>query len=353
MAITPIDRTLRLLTLLAARLLTPLFPPLPSRLTLQRSGRQTVVGLDGPVAISRDRLGIPTIHARAASDLFFGFGYAMAQDRLWQMDLYRRLARGQLAEILGDRPLGVRPGARLQPASVVQLDSLHRALGFVRVAHASYGIISPEARSVLERYAAGVNAVVALMQEARCLPPEFYLLGYEPEPWRPQDSLAVGRFIAWMLCFAARAELVLGAFATRPDLFPLLPMTPEGEPVIVAGEGLGGGIGGSNSWVVGPGRTQSGHPLLCNDPHLPMGLPCLFCQVSLRGAGYHVGGATVPGIPTIIIGANAKVAWGVTSAMPDDADVYRETLHPSDPHLYAFQGGVAPPEGGGGGNPGA
>src|SRR3972149_1301232 len=229
MAITPIDRTLRLLTLLAARLLTPLFPPLPSRLTLQRSGRQTgvgldgpvavsrpppalpppspplpprltlqrsgrqtVVGLDGPVAISRDRLGIPTIHARAASDLFFGFGYAMAQDRLWQMDLYRRLARGQLAEILGDRPLGVRPGARLQPASVVQLDSLHRALGFVRVAHASYGIISPEARSVLERYAAGVNAVVALMQEARCLPPEFYLLGYEPEPWRPQDSLAGG-----------------------------------------------------------------------------------------------------------------------------------------------------------------
>ena len=339
MAITPIDRTFRLLTLLVARLLTPLFPPLPSRLTLKRNGRQTVVGLDGPVTISRDHLGIPTIHAQADSDLFFGFGYAMAQDRLWQMDLYRRLARGQLAEILGDRPLAGRPGARLQPASVVQLDSLHRALGFVRVAHASHGIISSEARSVLERYAAGVNAVVALMQEARCLPPEFYLLGYEPEPWRPQDSLAVGRFIAWMLCFAARAELVLGALATRPDLFPLLPMYPEGEPVIVAGGGfLGGGVGGSNSWVVGPGRTQSGHPLLCNDPHLPMGLPCLFCQVTLRGTGYHVGGATVPGIPTIIIGANAKIAWGVTSAMPDDADVYRETLHPSDPHLYAFEG---------------
>ncbi|MGH7424597.1 MAG: penicillin acylase family protein, partial [Candidatus Methylomirabilales bacterium] len=83
MAITPIDRTLRLLTLLAARLLTPLFPPLPSHLTLKRSGRQAVVGLDGPVTISRDRLGIPTIHAQDTADLFFGFGYAMAQDRLW------------------------------------------------------------------------------------------------------------------------------------------------------------------------------------------------------------------------------------------------------------------------------
>src|SRR3970040_1318342 len=230
LSITPLHRTLRLLTLLAARLLTPLFPPLPSRLTLQRSGRQTVVGLDGPVAISRDRLGIPTLHSRAASDLFFGFGYAMAQDRVWRMDLYRRLARGQLAEILGDRPLGVRPGARLQPASVVQLDSLHRALGFVCVAHASYGIISPEARSVLERYAAGVNAVVALMQEARCLPPEFYLLGYEPELWRAQDSLAVGRFIAWMLCFAARAELVVALMQEArclPPEFYLLGYEPE------------------------------------------------------------------------------------------------------------------------------
>src|SRR3990172_12077074 len=100
------------------------------------------------MTITRDRLGIPTIHAQDAADLFFGFGYAMAQDRLWQMDLYRRLTRGQLAEILGDRTLGGRPGARLQPASVVQLDSLHRALGFVLVAHPSYDIISPEARSL-------------------------------------------------------------------------------------------------------------------------------------------------------------------------------------------------------------
>jgi penicillin amidase len=338
MAITPIDRYLRLLTLLATRLLTPLFPTLRSRLILNRSGRQAVAGLEGRVTICRDRLGIPTIRADAPSDLFFGFGYAIAQDRLWQMDLYRRLAGGRLAEILGDRPLTAKPGARLEPASVVQLDGVHRALGFSRVARTSQELLSRDARGALEQYAAGVNAAIGAMQEQGWLPLEFYLLGYEPEPWCPEDSLAIGRFIAWMLCLAARAELVLGALASQPDLVPLLPTYPEEEPVIVPGGLMGDGGGGSNSWVVGPGRTESGHPLLCNDPHLPMGLPCLFYQVALRGAGYHVSGATMPGIPAIVTGASAEAAWGITSAMPDDADWYRETLHPSDPQLYLFEG---------------
>lgn len=336
---TPIDRYFRLLTLLAARLVTPLFPALPARFTLKRSGRQAVAGIEGGVTISRDPLGIPTIRTQAPSDLFFGFGYAIAQDRLWQMDLYRRLAGGRLAEILGDRPVAVKPGGRLEPASVVQLDCLHRALGLVRGAQASQELLSHEARMALECYAAGVNAAISAMQQERCLPLEFYLLGYEPEPWRAQDSLAIGRFIAWMLCLAARAELVLGALLSHPDLSLLLPVYPQGEPVIVQGAGsLGGGGGGSNSWVGGPGRTRSGHAILCNDPHLPMGLPCLFYQVTLRGGGYHVSGATMPGIPAIVIGANADVAWGITSAMPDDADLYRETLHPSDPDLYGFEG---------------
>ena len=336
---TPIDRYFRLLALLTARLLTPLFPALPARLALKRSGQETVAGIEGPLTICRDRLGIPTIRAQTPSDLFFGFGYAITQDRLWQMDLYRRLAGGRLAEILGDRPLAVKPGAGLDPPSVVQLDCLHRALGLARAGHASQEIMSHEARSASERYAAGVNAAIATMRQERCLPVEFYMLGYEPESWSPQDSLAIGRLIAWMLCFAARAELVLGAMASHPDLSALLPAYPVGEPVIVQGEGLlGGEGGGSNSWVVGPDRTRSGHPLLCNDPHLPMGLPGMFYQVALRGAGYHVSGATMPGLPAILIGANADVSWGITSVMPDDADLYRETLHPSDPNLYAFKG---------------
>ncbi|MFQ5848385.1 MAG: penicillin acylase family protein [Candidatus Methylomirabilales bacterium] len=335
----PIDRYGRLLTLLAARLVAPLFPTLPARLALKRSGREVVAGLEGPVTICRDRLGVPTIRARASADLFFGFGYAIAQDRLWQMDLYRRLAGGRLAEILGDRPLGGKPGARVEPASVVQLDCLHRALGLRRGGHASHEILSHEARGALEQYAAGVNAVMRTMQQERCLPLEFFLLGYEPEPWRPQDSLAIGRLIGWMLCLAARAELVLGTLASQPDLSPLLPVYPAGEPIIVPGGGaLGGGGGGSNSWVVGPGRTRSGSPMLCNDPHLPMGLPPLFYQIALRGGAYQVTGATMPGTPAVVIGVNADVAWGITSAMPDDADFYRETLHPSDPNLYACDG---------------
>lgn len=337
---TSIDRYSRILALLGSRLLGPLFPQIRYRLGLKRRGRESVAGIDGTVSISRNHLGIPTIRARATSDLFFGFGYAFAQDRFWQMDLYRRLAGGRLAEIFGDRPLAVRAGARLEPSSVVQLDCLHRALGFSRVAQASLEILSHEARAAIESYTAGVNAAVAAMQEQRSLPVECYLIGYEPEPWAPQDSLAIGRFIAWMLCLAARAELVLGSLASHPDLSSLLPTSPAGEPVIVSGGGfLDGGWAGSNSWVVGPGRTQSGHPLLCNDPHLLMGLPCLFYQVALRGAGYHVSGATMPAIPGVVVGTNADVAWGMTSAMPDDADIYQETLHPSDPHLTAFEGG--------------
>ena len=336
---TSFDRTIRLLSLLPLRLLAPVFPALQSRLALRRHGRQAVTGIEGSVTILRDPLGVPTIRARAPADLFFGFGYAIAQDRLWQMDLYRRVAGGRLAEILGDRPLPVKPGVRFDPASTVALDGLHRALGFVRAAEASAAVLSADARGTLERYADGVNAAMAAMQEGRCLPPEFYLLGYEPKPWTLQDSLAIGRLIAWMLCLAARAELVFGACAGHPELFPLLPAYPETGLVIVpAGSLLAGGGGGSNSWVVGPRRTRSGRPLLCNDPHLPMGLPCLFYQISLRGGGYHVSGATMPGIPAVIIGANADIAWGITSAMPDDADFYLESLHPSDPHLYAVRG---------------
>lgn len=337
---TSIGRYSRLFALLGARVFGSLFPQMRDRLGLKRSGRESVAGIEDTVTIARNHLGIPTIHARATSDLFFGFGYTFAQDRLWQMDLYRRLAGGKLAEIFGDRPLAGRAGAGLEPSSVVQLDCLHRALGFSRVAHASLEILSHESRAILERYTAGVNAAVTVMLENRSLPVEFYLLGYEPEPWAPQDSLAIGRFIAWMLCLAARAELVLGPLASRPDLSSLLPASAAGEPVIVSKGGfLEGGWAGSNSWVVGPGRTQSGHPVLCNDPHLFMGLPCLFYQVSLRGAEYHVSGATMPAIPGLVVGTNADVAWGMTSAMPDDADIYLETLHPSDPQLTAFEGG--------------
>jgi penicillin G amidase len=337
--VTAIHRYRRLLILLAARLGSSLFPGLPLRLGLKRRGRETVGGIEASLSIIRDPLGIPTIHARSPADLFFGFGYAITQDRLWQMDLYRRTAAGRLSEVLGNRPLGVKPGSPLDAGSTVELDCLHRALGFFRAAQASRDILSLEATGALDRYTAGVNAALAAMQEAGCLPPEFYLLGYEPEPWTSQDSLAIGRLIAWMLCLAARAEMVLGALAGHPDLFPLLPVYPANAPVIVEGGSLPDvGGGGSNSWVVGPNRTRSGHPLLCNDPHLPMGLPGIFYQVRLQGGGFQVSGVTMPGLPGIVIGANADIAWGITSAMPDDADVYRESIHASNPHLYEVQG---------------
>ena len=336
---THTGRYLRLLTALAVRFLSPVIPSLPARIGPKRRGREEISGITGPVTIARDRRGIPFIQAEAPYDLFFGFGFAIAQDRLWQMDLYRRVANGRLAEILGDRSLPVKPGASLQPTSVVYLDALHRALGFSRVAAPSREILSSGAKEALEGYTAGVNAAIVAMGRRGSFPLEFSLLGYEPEPWRPEDSLAIGRLIAWMLSLAPKVELTLGTFLGHPALQSLLPTSPpEGPFIVTSGMPLGGGGGGSNSWVVGGGRTKSGKPLLCNDPHLPMGLPCLFYQVGLMGGGYHTAGATMPGVPAVVVGMNADVAWGMSSAMPDDADIYREELHPTDPTLYAFRG---------------
>jgi len=336
---TNTGRYLRLLTALAVRFLSPVLPSLPALLGPKRQGREAIVGITGPVTIARDRRGIPFIRAEAPHDLFFGLGYAMAQDRLWQMDLYRRVAHGRLAEILGDHSLPVKPGAPLQPTSMAHLDTLHRALGFTRVAAQSREILSSEAKEALEGYTAGVNAAIVALGRRGAFPLEFSLLGYDPEPWRPQDSLAIGRLIGWMLSFAPKVELTLGAFLGHSALEPLLPASPsEGPFIVTPGMPLGGAGGGSNSWVVGGGRTRHGKPLLCNDPHLPMGLPCLFYQVGLMGGGYDTVGATMPGIPAIAVGMNADAAWGMSSAMPDDADIYREELHPTDPTRYAFRG---------------
>ncbi len=303
---TSAGRYLRLFTALAVRLLSPVAPSLSARIGLKRRGREELSGITGPVTIARDRRGIPSIQAKVPHDLFFGFGYAIAQDRLWQMDLYRRVAHGRLAEVLGDRSLPVRPGAPLQPTSMVHLDALHRGLGFTRVAAASLAILSSEAQEALEGYTAGVNAAIAAMERRGAFPLEFSLLGYEPEPWRPHDSLAIGRLIAWMLSFAPKVELTLGSFLGHPALESLLPASPpEGPFIITSGMPIGGVGGGSNGWVVGGRRTRSGKPLLCNDPHLPMGLPCLFYQVGLRGGGYDTRGVTMPGIPAVVIGMNA------------------------------------------------
>jgi penicillin amidase len=297
-------------------------------------------GLDGEVGIRRDDAGMPHVFAGTLADLGFGQGYAVAQDRLWQMDSLRHLAGGRLAELLGDRPV---PGATpfLPGASLLAVDELYRRLRLYPVAAEEQSLLGAEARSVLEGFTAGVNHRIGQLRPG-ALPPEHLLLGVEPAPWTVEDSIAVGRLIAWLLspCFSAKP--VLAALGADPALRAFLPpdldtatcILGNGPPDGAAGLdhlaraalGLSGTGVGSNSWVVAGSRTASGKPLLCNDPHLPLGLPGFWHPIALCGPEHRVIGGSMPGIPMVLIGRNDHLAWGFTAVMADDGDYYRETM---------------------------
>lgn len=303
-----------------------------------------VRGLSCGVSVCRDRFGIPRIYAEEPRDLFFGLGYATAQDRLWQMDLNRRLAFGRLSELFGDTPASVRGmPSLLRCLRLPELDLFWRALGFERVVREELKLLSPQAREVLEGFKDGVNAWMTSAFEEGTLPLEFALLGYLPDPWRAEDSLAIGKLIGWFLSLSFQADLALGLLMGEPALRRLLPTYPEEGPSVVEGRGFspgsfffGSGPGlGSNSFVVAGSRTTTGKPLLANDPHLFLTLPTFWYPVYLEGAGYHLAGGTTPGVPAVIVGTNGSIAWGMTNAMVDDADFYLETLQELD--LYRFK----------------
>jgi penicillin amidase len=303
-----------------------------------------LVGLGADAAIRRDEHGIPHLSASARPDLFFAQGFAAAEDRLWQMDFLRRAAAGRLAEILGDPPVGGRGmPAPLAHLSLARLDLFYRALGMQRVGERCVALAGPAARAALEAYAAGVNAARALMLDGARLPCEFALLGYRPEPWAPADCLGIGRFLGFLLSLAWQADLVMELLRARPVLRRFQPRYPAAGPNIVedragpaprprpeprgaALDGLFGPGAGSNCWAVAGERSATGKPLLANDPHLPVGLPPFLSQVSLAGAGLDVIGATVPGLPGVLVGFNGFAAWGLTNAMIDDVDYYAERL---------------------------
>jgi penicillin amidase len=205
-------------------------------------------------------------------------------------------------------------------------------------------LLSPDGKVVTEGFAAGVNAWVDRSRD-RDLPPEFVLSGIRPEPWTPEDSFAVGKLIGWLLSLAFPAKPILASLAADPDLRPMLPPDLSGGHCVVGENrwpspadldllarqalGLAGPGMGSNSWVVSGRRTASGKPLLCNDPHLSFGLPALWYPIGLHGPDHRVIGATMPGIPVVLIGRNDHLAWGFTAVMADDGDYYRETLDES------------------------
>ena len=291
------------------------------------------------VEIQRDASGMPHIHAEAESDLFVGYGYAMAQDRLFQMDYLRRQALGRLSEVLGPE--------------AYDYDLLARTVGLHRIAEEETARLPAETAARYEAFASGVNAFIEACQD---LPPiEFDLLDYRPEPWRPLDSIALLGEFRWYLTgrfpVIAVPELAKRALGEGPLYRAFLTAEAIDETILHPGEyvsarrGAGepplGGIDdgtGSNNWVIGPGRSVSGGALLASDPHIAFGAPNCWYQAHLVGGRFNVAGAGYAGAPGILIGRNRRVAWGITNNISSQRDLYQERTDPAHPGAFLYDG---------------
>jgi len=327
-----------------------------TQLVLPRTdGTLTLPGLRAELRIERDANGIPTIRAGGVEDAMFGLGFVHAQDRLWQLETHRRIASGRLAEAFG--------------SAAVSSDKFLRALGVRRAADAQWGQVKGESRAALVAYTAGINAYLA--KEMRARPPEFMLLGVTPEEWDPADSMAWIIMMAYDLGANWANELLRMRLAMKLPLArinELMPPYPGDAPPETAdytnllrdwkvAEGIGeerlaalqeiaprSGIEGigSNNWAVHGSRTDSGLPLLANDPHLKLTSPALWYFARIEAPGFKVAGATMPGLPGVVLGQNERVAWGFTNTSPDVQDLYLERIKPDDPTQYQTPEGWAP-----------
>ncbi|HEY1373518.1 MAG TPA: penicillin acylase family protein [Candidatus Binatia bacterium] len=318
-------------------------------------GEISLSGLKADVKISWGPHGVPHVKAETLADLFFTQGYLHAQERLWQMELNRRALCGRAAEIFGDRRLPGDLSAHLRGRTLADLDYFLRLLGMRRAAIASLQLLSGDELAVLESYSAGINRYIET--HLKSLPVEFRLLRFEPEPWRPEDTLTLGKGFAFFLSTSLLTRLSWIALAARlqdtpKKLASLLPRYPAGAPSItraVTGEAdellrfvsgtfdiYGPAAGqGSNSWVVAPQRSATRSAILCNDPHLKLDLPSTWYLMHLAaGSDFEAWGGTIPGMPCVHIGRNRRIAWGVTAGLCDDADLYREQLDPNNPVFY-------------------
>jgi penicillin amidase len=330
-----------------------------------------IKGLKQRATVARDERGIPYVDATNDEDLYFAQGYATAADRLWEMDLFRRTARGELAEILGAGPKNF----------VLDQDKLHRTYGFAQAAEAEVAQASPKSRAVLEAYARGVNAYAASL-DAKSLPPEFQILQYSFRPWTPADSFIIAKIFFEALSDTWRLDLMRQALVSLPSekRNGLLPETSPLDVLVVGKDAQGSakssslklkmaksaqidalsrqalnelahnqavaaaaldrigfyvdGLAASNNWVVNGNHTVSGKPLLANDPHLPPTAPSIWHMVHLNAPGIHVAGITAPGVPGVIIGHNDRIAWGFTNVGPDVQDLYVEKFDPANPKRY-------------------
>jgi penicillin amidase len=312
----------------------------------QTDGRIVVAGAKAEITIERDADGVPLITALDDEDAAFGLGFVHAQERLFQMELQRRYGAGRLAEIFGPQ--------------AVATDRQMRMLGLYRAAEAEIPFLSPEMNRALDAYAAGVNAFLKSRRGA--LPPEFLLLGFAPEAWRPADSLLWGKLMAVQLGGNYRGELLRARMArtiSAADLAFLYPEYPKDAPTTLAEmipiyrrlaldplyEALPAIVGphyASNNWVVDAKHSASGKPLLANDPHLAFGAPGFWYLARLKTPQHQIAGGTAAGVPLVVIGHNERIAWGMTTTTSDVEDLFVEKIDPADPGRYLTPQGSMP-----------
>ncbi|MGH9841439.1 MAG: penicillin acylase family protein [Blastocatellia bacterium] len=308
----------------------------------QTDGTLKLQGLQKPVKVLRDEWGIAHIYAGTQADLFFAQGFVAAQDRLWQMDLWRRIGEGRLAEVLGEK--------------AVERDRFARLLRYRGDLKAEYESYAPDAKPIIEAFVRGVNAFIEVSKDK--LPIEFELAGYRPEPWTPEVCLT--RMAGYVMTRNASSEIVRAGLAREfgkefvdewieadpPRKIEIPPgLDLEGiEPKILAAATLAGSpvnfnpSDGSNNWVIDGTMSATGKPLLANDPHRTIALPSLRYLVHLAGPGWNVIGAGEPSLPGVAAGHNERVGFGFTIVGIDQQDLYVEEINPSNPNEYRWQG---------------
>lgn len=320
----------------------------------------SIAGLKESVTVRRDGRGIPYIEAKNDADLFFAQGYVTAQDRLWQMDLFRRVARGETAEIFGKVAL--------------EEDRRWRKLGFAQIVEEGWKTSKPEIRAAMENYARGVNAYLATLDD-KSLPVEFQILQFRPREWKPTDSVIVGAIFADALSTTWQQDLLKASLQSLPKEKLEMMFEPSAQDdVLLFGkdnekvkgksknekivksaisensaitetldfiaraeeirknslEKIGfyaENLAASNNWVISGKRTLEGKPILANDPHLRPSQPPIWYMVHLHSPNVKVAGVTSAGVPGVLLGHNEYFAWGATNVGPDVQDLYLETFN--------------------------
>jgi penicillin G amidase len=305
-------------------------------------GRIKLEGLQKPVRVLRDEWGIAHIYAETQDDLFFAQGFVAAQDRLWQMDLWRRVGEGKLAEVLGP--------------SAVERDRFARSVRYRGDLKAEYESYAPDARQIIEAFVRGVNAQIELSKDR--LPIEFRLTGSKPERWTPEVCLT--RIAGYVMTRNASTEVLRAQLVrefgkefvdewieTEPERKIELPegldLAGIDSRILAAANAAGGPVtfnpsDGSNNWVIDGTMSTTGQPILANDPHRTIALPSLRYLVHLVGPGWNVIGAGEPALPGVAAGHNERVGFGFTIVGIDQQDLYVEETNPANPNEYRYRG---------------